>query len=129
MKSEDFVTLEIDEGIATFWLDHKKASQNVVSPKVIEILEEVFDQIENDARIEAAVIISRKNNFIAGADIKSFEIEKEGEFRPIQVRGHKSLNRLESSKKPVVAAIHGACMGLGTELALACHARIAAEGS
>ena len=127
MKPEDFVTLEVDDGIATLWLDHKKASQNVVSPAVIEILEEVFDRIEKDADIEAAVVISRKNNFIAGADIKSFEIEKEGDFRPIQERGHQSLQQLESSKKPTVAAIHGACMGLGTELALACHACIAAD--
>ncbi len=71
------------------------------------------------------MIISKKNNFIAGADIKSFAIEKKGDFRPVQAKGHASLDRLEKSKKPVVAAIHGACMGLGTELALACHARIA----
>ena len=127
MLPDEFLTIEKNDGIATLWLDHKKEPQNVVSPEVIEILEAVFDEVENDDSIRAAILISRKDNFIAGADIKSFAIEKEGDFRPIQERGHVALSQLESSRKPVIAAVHGACLGLGTELALACHARIAAD--
>lgn len=127
MKIQDFIQVEISDGIATFWIDHQLESQNVVSPDVIDILDQVFLEFEQNPEAKAGVIISRKSNFIAGADIKSFAIEKKGDFRPAQEKGHASLNRLESSKKPVVAAIHGACMGLGTELALACHARIASN--
>lgn len=127
MKREDFLTIEIDDGIATMWLDHQLETQNIVSPAVIPILDAVFTDLEQNADVSGIVIISRKDNFIAGADIKAFAIEKEGEFKPFQQMGHEALSRLEASRKPVVAAIHGACMGLGTELALACHARIASD--
>ena len=124
---EDFLTIEIRNGIAILWLDHKRESQNIVSPPIIQLLDEVFTEFEHNADIKAGVLISRKSNFIAGADIKSFAIEKKGDFRPFQEQGHKALERLENSKKPIVAAIHGACMGLGTELSLACHSRIASS--
>ena len=127
MKTSDFISIEQTDGIATLWIDHQLESMNVVSPAVIEIFEEVFNEIESDDAIKASILISRKKDFIAGADIKSFAIEKEGDFRPYQEKGHDMLARLEKSDKPVVAAIHGACMGLGTELILACHARVAAD--
>lgn len=127
MKREDFLTIEVVDGIATLWLDHQLESQNIVSPDVIPVLDHVFADLEENPDVSAMVIISKKDNFIAGADIKAFAIEKEGDFRPFQKQGHEALSRLANGKKPVVAAIHGACMGLGTELALACHARIASD--
>ncbi len=127
MRIEDFIQTEQKDGITTFWLDHKLESQNIVSPEIIDILDQVFAAFEADPEAKAGIIISRKDNFIAGADIKSFAIEKKGDFRPAQEKGHASLGRLATSSKPVIAAIQGACMGLGTELALACHARIAAR--
>ena len=127
MKPEDFLTIEKKDGIATIWIDHKLEKMNIVSPEVIEILGGMFDDLESDPEIKAGVIISRKPDFMAGADIKAFAIEKEGDFRPTQAHGHASLERLEKSKKPVVAAINGTCVGLGVELMLACHARVASN--
>ena len=127
MKKEDFITIEKKDGVATLWLDSKRDKMNVVSPDVIEIMGAVFDEVETDDEIKAVVIISRKKDFIAGADIRSFSIEKEGDFKPYQKMGHDSLARIENSKKPVVAAIHGTAVGLGLELPLACHARIASN--
>ena len=124
---EDFLTVEIRDGIAILWLDHKHESQNIVSPSIIQLLDEAFSEFQENDAIQAGVIISRKSNFIAGADIKSFAIKEKGDFRPFQEQGHNALERLEKSNKPVVAAVHGACMGLGTELSLACHARIASS--
>ena len=125
MQLEEFITIEKQDGVATVWLDHKREKMNVVSPPVIELFSSLMDRIEADDEIRAVVIISRKPDFMAGADIKSFAIEKEGDFRPFQEQGHRALDRIENSKKPVVSAITGACVGLGTELSLACHARIA----
>ncbi|RMG23058.1 MAG: hypothetical protein D6730_15250, partial [Bacteroidetes bacterium] len=81
MKTEDFLTIEVQDGIATIWMDHQLEKMNVVSPDVIRIFGEVFDRIEQDPQVRAAVLISRKKDFIAGADIKSFAIEKPGDFR------------------------------------------------
>lgn len=125
MLLEEFLAIEKKDGVATVWLDNKREKMNVVSPAVIELFGELMDRIETDEEIQAIVLISRKPDFMAGADIKSFAIEKEGEFRPFQAAGHRTLERIEESKKPVVSAINGACVGLGTELSLACHARIA----
>lgn len=127
LTTEDFITIEKNEGIATIWMDHQKEKMNVVSPPIIQIFGDVFNQIEQDDDILAAILISKKKDFIAGADIKSFSIEKPGDFRPFQEMGHQSLARLENSKKPVVAAVHGACLGLGLEVALACHAIVSAN--
>ena len=80
MKVQDFIEIELKDGICTFWLDHQLESQNVVSPDIIDILDQVFLEFENNPEAKAGVIISRKSNFIAGADIKSFAIEKKGDF-------------------------------------------------
>ncbi len=127
MQQEDFITIEKKDGVATIWLDLKGEKMNVVSPDLIGLFDGMMDALESDPEVLAAVIISRKKDFIAGADIKSFKIEKVGDFQPITKKGHDILDRLENSKKPVVAAIHGTCYGLGTELSLACAARIASN--
>lgn len=123
----DFITIEKQNGTAILWLDHQKEKMNIVSPDTMRSFQEVIRMIEEDDDILSVVIISRKKDFIAGADIKAFAIEKEGDFRPIQAEGHAMLARIENSTKPIVAAVHGACVGLGTELMLACHACIAAN--
>ena len=127
MQAQDFATIEMIDGVAVIWLDHQTEKMNIVSPDVIGIFDEVFTRLENDPEVKGLIFISRKNDFIAGADIKSFAIEKEGEFRPIQAKGHELLFRIERCPKPVVAAVHGACVGLGTELSLACHAILASN--
>ncbi len=127
MQLEDFVSIEIEDGIATLWLDRKGQKHNTVSPEMISMFDLVFEELNNNSEIKAAVIISRKDDFMAGADIKAFEINNPGEFRPIQAKGHASLATLENSKKPVVSAVHGTAFGLGTELSLACHARICSD--
>lgn len=128
MTREQVLKLDINpQGIATIWLDHQIEKMNVVSPDMMGVLDEVFNEIESNNQIKGVVIISAKKDFIAGADIKSFAIEKEGDFRPIQAKGHDGLLKLENSKKPIVAAVNGKAFGLGTELSLACHAIVASN--
>ncbi len=125
MKFEEFITFEVQDNIGIVWLDNQRETMNVVSPEVIELFPQLMERIEGNSDVEAVVIISKKPDFMAGADIKSFAIEKKGDFRPYQAKGHQSLDRIERSTKPIISAINGACVGLGTELSLACHARIA----
>ncbi len=129
MKLKEFIQIEVRDNIGICWIDHQFEKMNVVSIEVMGVFEEFANQLENNDAIQAVVVISRKPDFLAGADIKSFAIEKEGEFRPHQAKGHEALFRIEQLKKPVIAAINGTCVGLGVELALACHARIATKSS
>ena len=129
MKLQDFIQIEIKENIAICWFDHQYEKMNIVSPDVIQLFEELGPILKDDDNVKAVVFISRKPDFMAGADIKAFQIEKEGDFRPFQAKGHEALFLIENSKKPFVSAIHGACVGLGTELSLACHGRIATNSS
>jgi 3-hydroxyacyl-CoA dehydrogenase / enoyl-CoA hydratase / 3-hydroxybutyryl-CoA epimerase len=125
MTKENFLRIERNpNGVATIWLDLKNEKMNVVSPSMIDALDEVFNEMMNDNAVKGVIITSGKKDFLGGADIKSFNIKQKGDFRPAQAKGHAGLDKLETSKKPVVAAVHGTCFGLGTELALACHAII-----
>ena len=128
MKS-DLFRLDIDEGIATIWIDSQKDKMNIVSPSLIGDFENVFKEIETNEGVIGAILISAKKDFIAGADIKSFKGEKVGDFQPFSRKGHELLQKIEDSKKPFVSAIHGTCYGLGVELSLACNARVCSNDS
>lgn len=126
MKREDYFTLEYgDNGVLTVWMDLKGEKVNKVGPDMIGLFEGIIDEIEADARVKAVVLSSRKKDFIAGADIESFQqVRKPGDWAPVTEKGHAILARMEKSKKPIVAAIHGGALGAGLEIALACTARI-----
>ncbi len=129
MTREQVLRLEKNNGIATIWLDHQIEKMNVVSPEMMGVLDEVFEEIKTSDDIKGVIIMSAKKDFIAGADIKAFAIEKKGDFRPIQSKGHAGLLELELGKKPIVAAVHGTAYGLGVELPLACHAIVCSDHS
>jgi len=123
-----FATIEKRNGVAVIWLDQTDSPINKVSLDVIEEFDGTFKKLDSDPEVKACVLISKKKDFIAGADIDMFKkVKKKGDFEPFTRRGHVALNDLAASKKPIVAAIHGACLGAGTEIALACHARIASD--
>lgn len=83
-----------------------------------------------DADSEARVIVIRgagERAFCAGADIKGFaEPPTPAQYRSARLQGH-WIDVLEETKKPVIASIHGYCLGGGLEMALACDIRIASE--
>lgn len=123
-----YITLEKKDGFAIVWLDQKGEKVNKISSDMVGTFESLMDDIENDPQVKAVIMISKKKDFIAGADIEGFQkVEKPGDFKPFTKKGHEILARIENSKKPIVVAIHGACLGAGLEIALACHARVAAD--
>ena len=77
----------------------------------------------------AVVLISGKpDNFIAGADIEEFTaLTSQDAAERLSFEGQETVSRVETFHKPIVAAIHGACLGGGLEFALACHYRIATD--
>lgn len=125
--NNDFFRLEVKNGIATIWIDSKKDKMNIVSPTLMGDFDQIFNEIASNNDIKGAILISAKKDFIAGADIKSFTGEKVGDFQPTSRQGHKMLDQIQYSKKPIISAINGTCYGLGTEISLACHGRICSD--
>jgi 3-hydroxyacyl-CoA dehydrogenase/enoyl-CoA hydratase/3-hydroxybutyryl-CoA epimerase len=123
------ITLTRDAGVAVLSLDVPGAPVNTLSLALAEELRVIFDEIERDSAIVGAVLISGKSdNFIAGADIEQFlEFKTAEDAEQASYTGQKMLSRLERLRVPVVAAIHGACLGGGLETALACAWRVVTE--
>lgn len=122
--SKQFLSLEKQENVAILWMDLEGEEWNKITIDMVGQFESVLDQVEADLEVNAAVIISKKKGFMAGADIEEFLKLAPGEAKEISITGHELFARIEDSKKPYVAAIHGACMGGGTELALSCAGRV-----
>ncbi|UQN05996.1 3-hydroxyacyl-CoA dehydrogenase NAD-binding domain-containing protein [Deinococcus sp. QL22] len=97
---------------------------NAFSPGVPEGLHAGLDVAEQDQSIKAVVIIGGGRTFIAGADIKTFDLPRE---QAPDLRGF--ITRLDAFSKPTVAAIHGTALGGGLEVALACTYRVALAGA
>ena len=118
------------ESIAWAIFDREGESANSLGRRPIEELDTIIQRVEADASaksVRGLVIMSGKERgFIVGADIREFEnFETEQQvidsLRPVNAL----LDRIEKLPIPVVAAIHGVCVGGGLELILACHYRIA----
>jgi len=126
---QPFLSLEIEDNIGVIRLDKPDSEYNIISTDSVGEFNLILDEIEKNNEIKAAVLISDKKDFMAGADIKGFLKMLPGEPKEAALTGHKLLLRIENSKKPFIAAIHGACMGGGTEISLACAGRVIAKDS
>ena len=114
---------------AVLTLDLPGEPVNKLNAAVKAEFEAALEELRSDAAVRALVIISGKpDTFIAGADIEEFtRLSTQEEFTRLSREGQEMLQRLDDFPKPVVAAIHGACLGGGFELALACDWRIATD--
>jgi len=127
--NERAVRLEVKDSIGVITFDIPDAKVNTLSEASANDLMEAFDTASSDGNVTAIVLISGKSdNFIAGADIEMLKAcTSKNEIQSLSRGMQEQLMNLEQSDKPVVAAIHGACLGGGLEVALACHYRIATD--
>jgi 3-hydroxyacyl-CoA dehydrogenase/enoyl-CoA hydratase/3-hydroxybutyryl-CoA epimerase len=118
-----------EDGVLVLTLDVPGERVNTLSKALLAEFEEIFALLEADQGIKAVVLRSGKpDNFIAGADIKDFTaIQSALEGETLSRSGQAMLDRLEAVRAPVVAAIHGSCLGGGLEAALACRYRVASD--
>jgi 3-hydroxyacyl-CoA dehydrogenase/enoyl-CoA hydratase/3-hydroxybutyryl-CoA epimerase len=122
------ILLTTADGLATITFDREGSSANLFDQETLVELGAVLDRIEGDLGIKGVVIRSAKPSiFIAGADLKVLSAVKGEALEKLISLGQETFNRLEDLRIPTVAAIHGACVGGGLELALACDWRIASD--
>jgi 3-hydroxyacyl-CoA dehydrogenase/enoyl-CoA hydratase/3-hydroxybutyryl-CoA epimerase len=123
-------TITIDDSIATVAIDLPDSKVNIINQQVME----EFDHLLGDLRgkkgaLKGAILISGKEDtFIAGADISLIEqIDSKEHAADFAREGQRIFNTLAGLPFPVVAAIHGACLGGGLELALSCSHRVVSD--
>ncbi|HYX25002.1 MAG TPA: 3-hydroxyacyl-CoA dehydrogenase NAD-binding domain-containing protein [Thermoanaerobaculia bacterium] len=123
--------LAVEEGIAWLRLDDPGKRVNTLSSRLMAWFEEQIDALGalEGERPRGLVIYSGKpETFVAGADLEELlALEDPESVIALLQRGHELMERLAGLPFPTVAAIHGACLGGGLELALACRLRLATE--
>jgi enoyl-CoA hydratase len=126
----EFIKTELDGSVAVVTIDHPPV--NALSGPLLEELEAEVDRLDGDDAVRAIVLVGAgERAFVAGADISEFPAQREaaaeaqesGSARGIQKLGH----RMDASRTPFVAAIHGFCLGGGLEVAMCCDIRVASE--
>lgn len=130
------VTYEIKDGIAHLVLDDPSQSANTMNQAYSDSMKKAVNAFLADVEsqgdaLKGAVVSSGKSTFFAGGDLKLM-IQSTPDDASVLFENVESikdtLRKLETSGKPVAAAINGAALGGGLEIALACHHRVAAEG-
>ena len=136
MTSTDAVRYDVADGIVTLTIDDPHQNANTMNETYRASMEAAIDRLASEIAadgdaIKGVIITSAKQTFFAGGDLKLMTRAKPQDAEALftNVESIKAtLRRLETIGKPVVAAINGAALGGGLEIALACHHRIAAEG-
>lgn len=120
--------LKDEVGIVTVTLDMVGQPVNLMNDDFDELLSEFVGRINAEPDLAGVIITSAKEIFFAGGDLKSLLAVEKGMEEAFFTRLElikANFRTLETLGKPVVAAINGAALGGGMELALCCHARIA----
>jgi len=122
-------TLEKNDGIAVISMDDTSQAQNVLNTSISQEFENVFADVSGDDSLKALIFISAKDDcFIAGADITMLqEINSLEEGKEASKLLHALTQKIVDLPITTVAAINGACLGGGLELALAFDYRIATK--
>jgi len=120
---------EVKDGVAVVTLDTPGAPVNVISRTVKEEMYEMLAALERDTDVKAVAFFSGKpDNFIAGADIEEFvQLKSAADAEQLARDGQALIDRVATFTKPIVAGIHGSCLGGGLEFALACRYRVATD--
>lgn len=118
-----------DDGVALLWLDDPAAPVNTLHAALADELQSLLDGLQEASAAKLLVIISAKpDNFVAGAKLEMLQaVHTSAEGSELAELSQAMLLRLASLPMPVVAAIHGTCLGGGLELALAADVRVASD--
>ncbi|MDX8403083.1 MAG: 3-hydroxyacyl-CoA dehydrogenase NAD-binding domain-containing protein, partial [Mariprofundaceae bacterium] len=124
----EVVTLKQKDGVARLHLSRSDKSVNVLDEACMEQLEAHLKRLEKDTPELLIIESGMSGCFIAGADLEIIRAVKDADTATrLAERGQALCRRIELLSSPSIAVVHGACMGGGLELALACDYIIAVE--
>ncbi len=130
METVSAFTLEVrPDNIAVITIDAPGEKMNTLKAEFASEVRGIIRQIRDNKELRGAVFISAKaDNFIAGADINMIaRCHSAQEAEALARQGQQIMAEIHGLSIPVIAAIHGACLGGGLELALACHGRVCSD--
>lgn len=129
MTDRTFTLSVREDQIGVITMDIAGESMNVLKAAFADEIQQLLAEIKSNSQLKGLVFISGKpDSFIAGADITMLDgCKTAAEAEEIGRMGQQMFAQLEQLPIPLVAAIHGPCLGGGLELALACHARVASS--
>jgi 3-hydroxyacyl-CoA dehydrogenase/enoyl-CoA hydratase/carnithine racemase len=131
-KFKHFKTTVLDDGFLLAGFDYSGKPVNVLNVESMTEWQDVVRIAGQTAGIKGVVLVSLKEgNFCAGADLEQMhDAQRRYSFQEIEqlvITAHNVFDAMGKSPKPFIAAVEGACLGGGLELALACHVRIASN--
>ena len=118
----------INDGIATVTLD-RPDKMNALSEDMYLDLTRIFADLQNDDDVRAVILTGSGKAFCSGSDVGSMHGVDMISNRPRMQRRHRMIQNIVNLDKPVIAAVNGACVGIGFSVALACDLIIAAESA
>ncbi|MBE3668185.1 multifunctional fatty acid oxidation complex subunit alpha [Vibrio navarrensis] len=130
MSEQKAFSLKIDEqNIAWLAIDVPNEKMNTLQAAFADEMTEIFAQLKDSSGVKGLIVHSLKpDNFVAGADVRMLEACKSAaEAESLASQGQTLFQQLSDLPYPVVAAIHGPCLGGGLELALACDYRVCTD--
>ncbi len=121
------VTYEVKDGVAVISVSRPKAL-NALNGATLSELEDAFRDAFSDDAVGVVILTGAgEKAFVAGADIGEIAELNLETGKAFALRGQALLHLIENGPKPVIAAVNGYALGGGTEIAMACHIRIASR--
>jgi enoyl-CoA hydratase/3-hydroxyacyl-CoA dehydrogenase len=131
VKKSQFDSILIEKKGNVQWVSlNRPGRMNAFNIELIDELLTAIEEIDKDEEIRCVILKSEgERAFSVGADISMFTDLDPERAIALSERGQRLMDRIESSPKPYIAAIHGFCLGGGLEIVLACDFRIASESA
>ncbi len=117
--------LVVEREGAVVWCVLDRPPLNVLEPGLIGALGETFAELARDRSVRAAVLTGHGRAFTAGMDVRVLGAQDVAGAKRLITALHAAIEAVHHAPFPVIAALNGACLGAGLELALACDLRVA----
>jgi enoyl-CoA hydratase len=126
--SYSFLTLAVADRVATLTFN-RPDKMNALNAATIAELGQAVEEVRDRSDIAGLIITGAGRAFVGGADISELAAQTPEQAKQRSLTGQTVFRRIETTPKPVIAAVNGFALGGGCELAMSCHVRLAAEGA